>query len=94
MQKHTQLKAQPGLITDGLFSLSRNVNYFGELLIYGSFMALGAAALRSAWPLLWLLAFVPVMWVPRMRQKDQRLARHEGFKAYSARTKLFIPFVW
>ncbi len=40
VQKHTQLKAKPGLITDGLFSLSRNINYFGELLIYGAFMAL------------------------------------------------------
>ena len=35
MQKHVALKLHPGqLITDGMFARVRNINYFGELMIY------------------------------------------------------------
>ena len=36
-QKYFVLRARKGLITDGLFSRSRNPNYLGEMFIYGSF---------------------------------------------------------
>ena len=36
-QKYFVLRARKGLITDGLFSRSRNPNYLGEMFIYASF---------------------------------------------------------
>jgi protein-S-isoprenylcysteine O-methyltransferase Ste14 len=91
MHKHTALRLQPGvLITDGLWALSRNPNYFGELLIYLSFGLLA----RHWLPLALLAAFVGIYWTRQMCRKDQSLARYPGFAAYKARTKQFIPFVW
>lgn len=89
MQKHTALKLRPGLITDGLFSLCRNPNYLGELLIY-----LGFGLLAMHWlPLVVIGLFIAVVWVPNMRRKDRSLSRYPGFEAYKKRTKLFIPFL-
>jgi protein-S-isoprenylcysteine O-methyltransferase Ste14 len=90
MQKHTALKRGSGLITDGLWSLSRNPNYFGELLIY-----LGFGLLAMHWvPLLVILIYVTVYWYPKMRKKDQSLSRYPEFLAWKKRTKLFIPFLF
>jgi steroid 5-alpha reductase family enzyme len=90
MQKYVALTLRPGeLITGGLWSLSRNPNYFGELLIY-----LGFALLAMHWlPLVLLALFVIVYWVPNMRRKDRSLARYPGFAEYKAHTRLFIPLL-
>jgi len=91
MQKWTALRLAPGrLICDGMMSLSRNINYFGELLIYGGF---GLLAMHWA-PLLVLAFWVALIWIPRMRRKDQSLSRLPGFAEYRRRTKFFIPFVY
>jgi steroid 5-alpha reductase family enzyme len=91
MQKYAILHQQsPRLITEGLFSLSRNINYFGELLIY-----LGFGLLAMHWlPIVILLAWVIFVWLPNMRRKDRSLARYPGFEAYKQRTRLFIPFIF
>lgn len=91
MQKTTSLRLQPGtLITEGLWSVVRNPNYFGELLVY-----LGFLLLPLHWaPLLILLFVVLTEWLPRMRRKERSLARYPQFSAYERRTKLFIPYVW
>ncbi len=90
MQKHTALKLRPGLVTDGLWSLSRNPNYFGELLIY-----LGFGLLAMHWlPLVVIALFLAVVWVPNMRKKDRSLSRYAEFAAWKTRTKLFIPFLF
>jgi protein-S-isoprenylcysteine O-methyltransferase Ste14 len=51
-QKHFVLNIKKGLITDGLFSRSRNPNYFGEMLIY-----LGFGILAMHWAPLIALAY-------------------------------------
>jgi steroid 5-alpha reductase family enzyme len=90
MQKSMWLTLRPGeLLTGGLWSLSRNPNYLGELLIYLSF-----ALLARHWlPVVLLALSVLLYWVPNMRRKDRSLARYPAFAAYRARTKMFIPFV-
>ncbi len=90
MQKHTALKLRPGLITGGFFALSRNPNYFGELLIYLSF-----ALLALHWlPVVVLALHVALHWLPNMRRKDRSLSRYPEFEAYKQRTRLFIPFLF
>ncbi|MFH2104087.1 MAG: DUF1295 domain-containing protein [Chloroflexota bacterium] len=91
MQKHTALKLQPGrLITDGMMALSRNSNYFGELLIYLSF-----AVLAMTWvAFLPLAAFVVFYWVPNMVRKDRALAELPGFEEYKQKTKAFFPYLF
>lgn len=91
MQKHVSMQLRPGaLITEGLWGVVRNPNYFGELLIY-----LGFSLLAAHWaPLLVLAVFVGAVWLPNMRRKDSSLSRYPEFAAYSARTKLFLPYIW
>ena len=91
MQKHVTLKLRPDrLITDGMFARVRNINYFGELMIYSGFGLLAMHWLPVAILSLWVLA----VWFPRMRKKDRILAEYEGFEEYRQRSKLFIPFLF
>ena len=91
MYKHTLLETQPGeLITAGILSNCRNVNYFGELLIYLSF-----ALLTIHWlPLVFLAMMMIVVWFPNMLKKDKSLSRYPGFEAYKKRSSLFIPYLY
>jgi protein-S-isoprenylcysteine O-methyltransferase Ste14 len=91
MQKHVSLQLRPGqLISDGLFARTRNPNYFGELLIYTGF-----GLLAMHWlPMVILLTWVLVYWLPRMFKKDRILSTLAGFENYKARSKLFIPFLF
>ena len=91
MQKYICLRLNPDkLITDGLFGQVRNTNYFGELLIYAGF-----GLLAMHWlPVVILLVWVVVIWLPNMARKDRSLARYPEFEAYSLRTSRFIPFIY
>ena len=91
MQKFTALNLQPGkLITNGFFGLSRNINYFGEFLIYISF-----ALLAVKWyAFLPMAAFVLFYWVPNMIRKDKVLAKLPGFPVYKKKTRSFLPYIF
>ncbi len=91
MQKTIALKLQPDhLIADGVWSLCRNPNYFGEFLIY-----LSLALLSTHWlPIAILALWIVVYWLPNMRKKDRSLARYPEFASYKARTRMFIPFIF
>jgi len=91
MQKTIELKYNPGqLITDGLMSRSRNINYFGELLIY-----LGFSLLAMHWlPMLAILLFMVIIWVPNILKKEKSLSRYASFAEYKRKSKLFIPFLF
>lgn len=86
-QKYFVLRARKGLITDGFFARTRNPNYLGEMLIYGSFAALsGHLVPWVVCALYWGLVF----W-PNMRKKDQSMARYPEWEAYAARTGMLLP---
>jgi len=91
MQKYVALHLQPGhLVKDGLFARVRNINYFGELLIYLSF-----ALLAMHWiPLAILAAYVLGYWVPSMFRKDKSLSRYPDFAEYKRGSRLFLPFLF
>jgi steroid 5-alpha reductase family enzyme len=91
MQKHMSMTLRPGvLLTDGLWSLSRNPNYFGELLVYGGF-----AMLAYHWaPLAVLALFTVGIWIPNMQRKDKSLSRYPDYAAWAAKTRRLIPFVY
>jgi steroid 5-alpha reductase family enzyme len=91
MQKYTAMKLSPGiLITDSVMSLSRNINYFGEMLIY---LAFGLLA-YTPWALLPLLLFMIFYWIPNMRRKEKSLSQKDGFQDYKRKTRAFFPFIF
>jgi protein-S-isoprenylcysteine O-methyltransferase Ste14 len=91
MQKYTSLKLQPEtLITKGMMSRVRNLNYFGEFLIY---LSLGLMSMHWV-PILILALFILIYWLPNMHRKDVSLSRYSGFEAYRKRSKWFIPFLF
>ena len=89
MQKYTALKLNPRkLVVDGLFSKSRNMNYFGEFLIYLSF-----CLLSMHWiPFAALFIFILIIWIPNMIKKENSLSRYENFENYKNKTGIFFPF--
>ena len=91
MYKHTMLELRPGeLITGGIVSGCRNINYFGELLIYVSF-----AVLAMHWlPIVLLSLMMIIVWFPNMIRKDRSLSRYPGFEEYKRRSRSLIPFVY
>ncbi len=91
MQKYISLELRPNrLITSGLWSLVRNPNYLGELMIYLSFALLAVHWLALAILALWFVA----IWMPNMLKKDRSLRRYPEFAAYKNRTKMIIPWIF
>lgn len=91
MYKHTMLEVHPGeLISSGILSSCRNINYFGELLIYLSF-----ALLALHWlPLVFLILMMIIVWFPNMFRKERSLSRYPGFSEYKKNSNLFVPYIF
>ncbi|AIN99012.1 hypothetical protein LPMP_251490 [Leishmania panamensis] len=86
-QKYFVLRERKGLIKDGFFARTRNPNYLGEVMIYGSFAFVSGHT--SSWVI--LLTIWTGLFLPSMVCKDIRMSRHADWKAYAARTGLFFP---
>ena len=86
-QKYLVLREKKGLITHGMMGWTRNMNYVGEMMLYGSF---GVLLQRFEY---WLV--LSYMWgiifVIRMTIKDYSLSKKEGWDRYSSQTWMLIP---
>jgi len=89
-QRHFTLKYRKGLITDGLYRYSRNPNYFGEILIYASFVSIANHWLAYVLLCYWIVA----IFMPRFFRKDHSISRHPGWAEYKATTGICIPWAW
>ncbi len=91
-QKYYVLKHQRPrqLITDGMFALSRNPNYFGEVLMYSAFNLLAQHWLPwAACALVWTQVFLV-----NMLHKEASMARYPEHAAWKQRTGFLIPSLW
>lgn len=73
-----------------LWSITRHPNYFGELLIFFSFIFCSASVL----PLILLAAIVLFLWIPAIHQSDKELEKDPTGDTYQASTSKLIPFIY
>ena len=75
------------MISDGLFYNTRNPNYLGEIMIYGSFILLVNDLLAYICVIqVWVIVFSL-----RMYLKDLSLQKKEGWTEYSQRSWILLP---
>lgn len=75
-QKTFTLKYKKGLINDGMFKYTRNPNYLGEMMIYGSFAL--ATGHNTSWAI--LLTIWSLLFIPRMLAKEISYKTKAGAK--------------
>jgi len=90
MHKFLALQTRKELVTNGLWSLSRNINYFGELLIHLSLATLS----MHCFPYLYLNLVVTFLWWPNILRLEKSLSRHSEYKNWKENTAIFIPYVY
>lgn len=91
LQKHVCLELKPGhLVTTLLWAKIRNPNYFGELLIYTSFLGISL----DIRPITAFLVSFIFYWIPNMWLKEKSLSRYEAFAAYKAQSWFLVPGVY
>ena len=88
-QKFYTLKYKKGLISDGLMKYTRNPNYLGEIMIYGSFILLVNDAISYACVIqVWVIVFTLRIW-----EKENSLKKKEGWSEYKSRSWILVPKV-
>ena len=94
MQKFIFLKNNSGLIKDGFWKQCRHPNYFGELLIYLSFLLLVVESSQWWIPTAVLLLFIIAVWIPNMIKIEKSLSRFDDHNEYKRKTPFFIPYLF
>ncbi|BAY98255.1 hypothetical protein NIES37_22030 [Tolypothrix tenuis PCC 7101] len=90
VQKLTAKDYGAGLVRDGIWRFSRNINYFGDLLRYLSFSVVAG----SPWAYL-LPGIVFAIYLQRVSQKEQSMsAKYPDYDEYQKSSARLIPFIW
>jgi protein-S-isoprenylcysteine O-methyltransferase Ste14 len=90
IQKLTAKQYGAGLVEDGIWRFSRNINYFGDLLRYLSFSVLAG----SPWAFL-VPGMVLLIYVQRIAQKEQGMVeKYPTYASYQQSSKRLVPFLW
>lgn len=83
--------AKPGaLVTSGPYRLARHINWFGDWLRYGSFVAISGAAPGAFFPLAWTMLFN----LASLKERNEGQAKRGGKEAqsYIATTPAVVPW--
>lgn len=90
VQKLTAKQFGAGLVRDGIWRFSRNINYFGDLLRYISFSVVAG----SVWAYL-VPGAVALLYLQRISQKESAMSqKYTDFDEYQQSNTRLIPFIW
>lgn len=90
VQKLTAKQYSAGLVSDGIWRFSRNINYFGDLLRYLSFSVVAG----SPWAYL-LPGSILLLYLQRISQKEQSMSgKYPDYPNYQQSSTRLIPFIW
>lgn len=90
IQKLTAKQYGAGLVSDGIWRFSRNINYFGDLLRYLSFSIVAG----SIWAYL-VPALIALIYLQRVFQKEQSMPqKYPTYQEYQQSSARLIPFIW
>jgi protein-S-isoprenylcysteine O-methyltransferase Ste14 len=80
------------LYTEGLFSLSMHINYFGDIVLFIGFAMVTHSLSMSVIPLMMAVNFVFII-IPSLDRYLEKKYKDE-FRDYSKNTKKLIPLIY
>eukprot|EP00736_Rhodelphis_marinus_P004065 Rmarinus@m.313 len=86
-QKYFTLRLKRGLISDGFFKRSRNINYLGEMMIYGSYAFVSKST--TYWSI--LLFIWSTLFMKNMFAKESSLRKKSGWEPYRVQSGFLFP---
>jgi protein-S-isoprenylcysteine O-methyltransferase Ste14 len=90
IQKLTAKQNGAGLVNDGIWRFSRNINYFGDLLRYLSFSVVAGSIWAYLVPVL-----IGLIYLQRIFQKEESMTqKYPNYQEYQQSSARLIPFIW
>lgn len=90
VQKLTAKQFGAGLVQDGIWRFSRNINYFGDLLRYISFSVVAG----SVWAYL-VPGAIALLYLQRIFEKESAMSeKYPDYDQYQQSSARLIPFIW
>ena len=90
VQNLTAKQFNAGLVRDNIWRLSRNINYFGDLLRYLSFSIVAGVLWAYLVP-----GIITAVYLQRISQKEQSMSsKYPDYTEYQQLSARLIPFIW